>query len=488
MHPWRATSLNQFGPDRARGAVALLAIVLVCVFASGCGQTDAAASLPRTKISGNPPTPDLTATTPTPTPEPAQESPLTKVESLRRRGQFAEYVAAAKAAAAAEPADPSLRIAQAESLAASGDLAACEQAALSAARLSLDDNDPPLAVQALRLWITARLRQATNLDSADVAALVAELPTEEPGADLVRFWCDAFSTAEPYRIEDAAGNTPSEVAPTRAAAGTIWADLNAIEARAGGAKMPMVFIDTGAQHTVMTRRAAEQAGVSVDQSDTQLIGFSEAKARPGVLDTLELGELTLHNVPVLVSDSPPLVTANGQMALGTELMHHVRFTLDYPARRVFVQRASEPYVSESQSERWQIPLWTFSQSCVARGELEQGGAARVLVDTGNRTGTFVSARWARQHLARLQRPTSTLVFKFKHQNLSLDTMELGGTTLVDWPILDRLPNDLERLDLVDVLVGRDLLWAYRLTIDLPRRVLYLEGGPDVPKPPEERIP
>ena len=261
-------------------------------------------------------------------------------------------------------------------------------------RLSVDANESPLAVQALRLWITARLRQAKNLDSAEVTSLVAELPTEEPGADLLRFWCDAFSAVEPYRIEDAAGSVPSEVSPTRAAAGTIWADLNAIEARAGGAAMPMVFIDTGAQHTVMTRRAAEQAGVNVDQSDTQLIGFSEAKARPGVLDTLELGELTLHNVPVLVADSPPLVTANGQMALGTELMHHVRFTLDYPARRVFVERASEPYVAESQGSHWQIPLWTFSQSCVARGELEQGGAARVLVDTGNRTGTFVSARWA----------------------------------------------------------------------------------------------
>jgi hypothetical protein len=488
MYLRRAASLNQLALRRAHCPIALLGLMLTGMIASGCGQTDAAASLPRPELSSESAPGDLAASKPSATPAPVLETPLTKVESLRRRGQFAEYVAAAKDAAAADPADPALCVAHAEALAAGGDLAACEQLAATAARLSVDANESPLAVQALRLWITARLRQAKNLDSAEVTSLVAELPTEEPGADLLRFWCDAFSAVEPYRIEDAAGSVPSEVSPTRAAAGTIWADLNAIEARAGGAAMPMVFIDTGAQHTVMTRRAAEQAGVNVDQSDTQLIGFSEAKARPGVLDTLELGELTLHNVPVLVADSPPLVTANGQMALGTELMHHVRFTLDYPARRVFVERASEPYVAESQGSHWQIPLWTFSQSCVARGELEQGGAARVLVDTGNRTGTFVSARWARQHLAKLQRPTSTLVFKFKHQNLTLDTIDLGGTTLRDWPILDRLPNDLERLDLVDVLLGRDLLWAYRLTIDLPQRVLYLEGGPDLPAPPQERIP
>ncbi len=48
------------------------------------------------------------------------------------------------------------------------------------------------------------------------------------------------------------------------------------------------IIDTGAQHTVMTRRAAEQAGANVDESDTQLVGFREVTARPGVLDTLEV--------------------------------------------------------------------------------------------------------------------------------------------------------------------------------------------------------
>ena len=55
----------------------------------------------------------------------------------------------------------------------------------------------------------------------------------------------------------------------------------------------MVFIDTGAQHTLMTTAAAESAGVDVGASDTQLVGFAGLTAQPAVLETLELGGLTL---------------------------------------------------------------------------------------------------------------------------------------------------------------------------------------------------
>jgi hypothetical protein len=212
-----------------------------------------------------------------------------------------------------------------------------------------------------------------------------------------------------------------------------------------------------------------------------LAGFAGATARPAVLESLALGNLVLHDVPVLVANSPPLMAAKGQMTLGTDLMHHVRFTLDYPQRRVLAERADRvPSLEPGRS--WDIPVWTFSQACLAQAVGAGGRTARVLVDTGNRTGTYVSARWAQRNLARFQRPTSTLVFKFRRQGLTLDTMDLGSSTLPNWPILDRMPAELERLNLVDVLVGHDLFGAYRLSIDLRQRVLRLQGGPEVPRP------
>jgi hypothetical protein len=124
---------------------------------------------------------------------------------------------------------------------------------------------------------------------------------------------------------------------------------------------------------------------------------------------------------------------------------------------------------------WEIPLWTFPQACLAQGQLAGGAMARVLVDTGDRAGTFISARWARRSLASFGRPDSKLIFKYKQRNLSLDQLELGNQLLYDWAVVDTIPQELERLDAVDVLLGHDLLWPYRLTIDLGRRVLLLQG-------------
>src|SRR5262249_38679118 len=84
-------------------------------------------------------------------------------------------------------------------------------------------------------------------------------------------------------------------------------------------------------------------------------------------------------------------------------------------------------------------------------------------------------RWARRHLPRFERPRTKLVFKFKPRDLAIDFVELGNQPLRDWTVTDTIPAVLERLDLVDVLVGRDLLGGYELTIDLPARVLRLRG-------------
>jgi hypothetical protein len=54
--------------------------------------------------------------------------------------------------------------------------------------------------------------------------------------------------------------------------------------------------------------------------------------------------------------------------------------------------------------------------------------------------------------------------------------------LPDWPLTDRLPAEVDRLDVVDVLVGRDLLWKYRATIDLGHRVLRLHASDLEPRP------
>ncbi len=453
-------------------------LVLLPAVALGCGRAGGPLeSAPERSMTSLTSAPDSDA--------PAEQlDRVASLDLLRKRGQFEEFVNATLNAAAENTADDALdanlQLLKTEALMAVGRNDEAEAAAHRAARLALDRADPGTASRALKLWATARFRQGKPLADSLVAELLASLPADDSDAQTLRFWSDSLGQRTPYQRVTPSDVARDEVAPARAASGTISAELNAIEARANGVTLPLVFIDTGAQHTLLSLRAAQDAGVTIGPSETILIGFSGLKARPGVLATLELGSLTLRDVPVLVGNSAPLLTAGGQMALGTDLMHHVRFTLDYPGRRVLAEPPDAPRVNHSESPRWEIPLWTFSQACLARGQLPDGAAARVLIDTGDRAGTFVSSRWARRNFSGLPGPNSTMVFKYKHRGLTLDRMELGGYALVNWPVVDRLPRELERLDQLDVLVGHDLLREYQVTIDFAQRVMQLQEVANAP--------
>ncbi len=466
--------------------VLVCAIVWLVVGTTGCGRAGGqppAARIPGQSSEQRAPIPAATIAADR---ERVEIDPaIASLERLRKTGQFGQFVAATRQAADADPTNAAVGCLLIEAQLAVGENAAAAETALDAAQLALDSQQETLALRALRLWIVARMRLGKSLGD-DTAMTSLDRMFDHDEMTTVHYWMTAFHNRQPY----APGNDDSsqlvELTPTKAADGTIWADLNAVEVRTNGVVQPMVFIDTGAQQTIMTLRAAETAGVVLGDGATELVGFAGLEAKPAVLDTLDLGGLTLHNVPVLVGNAPALMSAKGQMAIGTELMHHVRFTLDYPARKVLAQRAGAPRET-SNALRFEVPLWTFSQACLVEAATDRG-PARAMIDTGNRTGTYLSARWARQHLPQFERPTSTLVFKFRHQGLTLTKMELGGAVLADWPVGDRIPRNLEQLDLVDVLVGRDLLWPYRLSIDLDQRVMRIEGGPESPLPPPNPMP
>jgi predicted aspartyl protease len=399
---------------------------------------------------------------------------VTRIVALSRRGQFESFARAAFDSAVSPGENAALDSLRTEALLALGRNNEAEPAALCAVRAALDD-DPILAAAALRLWIAARYRQGKTIDSVPVADALARLDADDPAVQMIHFWSRALGGRSAYQLS-APGDVSTLALP--ADAESQIADHNTIEAAINGIRLPRVFIDTGAQHTLMTRQAAREAGVALGSSEVHLVGFAKLRARPGLVDTLRIGNLTLHDVPVLVGDSTPLVAAKGHMALGTELMHHVRFTIDYPRSRVVAQPADSPVAPAVAQGVWEIPLWTFSNICLASGRLAGTSPARVLVDTGDRSGTFVSARWARRSMKQYHWPSSSLVFHFKPRGLALDEFQLGSETLRNWPVQETMPSELDRLDLVDVLVGRDVLEPYRLTIDLRRRVLRLQGPAD----------
>jgi hypothetical protein len=451
---------------------------LLLVVMAGCSRAGGAPQTTHAAVEDSPQTIHLAEAVAAATAGSAAEDPMVaSLDRLRKRGEFDAFVEAALAPGN-EPADNSaLQIIRIEALLAVGRNTQAATAALDAAELARSESDFVAAGQALKLWATARFRLREPLDDARFADLLASLPAEDPALQTLRFWHAALDKRTAYRSNGAAGSEGVELPTVSGAQGSVPDALRAIEARANGVALPMVFIDTGSQHTLITTEAARLAGVTVGEGTTQLVGFAGVTARPGVLDKLELGGLALHDVPVLVGDAAPLSALNGQMSLGIELMHHVRFIIDYPGRRVLAELADTARRGAGLQPAWEIPLWTFSQACLAQGQMVTGKRARILVDTGNRAGTFVSSRWARHNIPRFQRPGSGMVFKFKQLDLTIDAVELGSLSLRDWPVLDTIPHALERLDLVDVLLGHDLLWPYQVTIDLRQRVLLLSGGP-----------
>ncbi len=443
-----------------------LAILLVYCIAgaaalSGCTRAGGAASVPEeTKLRSK------------------ADAIADQIERFRRRGDFVAYTAEAEFASQRYPNEPRLRAIAAEALLAVGNAAAAETVALEAERLAGPGAEDASAT-AIKLWATARLRQGLPLETAQLARIALD----DSALQTVLAWSDLLAGAPPFLFLNR--QAPGvEVKLSNAPSDSLAAALLAVEVTANRVRCSRVFVDTGAQHTVITRAAAEAAGVRTSSSVMELAGFAPSTAEAGILDALEFGTLIIRNVPVLVADSPALIGAEGSMSLGTDLLYHLRVTLDYPQRRVTVApafnqagvpRAGDP-ATEIEASAWRIPLWTFSRLPLAAARDAESAPLRVLIDTGDRRGTYISYRWARRTLPQLAGVQSGLVFRFKKRDLTLPLVELGTRWLSEWPVVDTFPAELDRLDAVDVMLGHDLLERYRLTIDLAGRELRLAAG------------
>jgi predicted aspartyl protease len=373
-----------------------------------------------------------------------------------------------------------LELMRIEALLASGRPDQAEAIAAKLCKTSPAASDRPTQVAAHKLRLIAQLRQQK---SPTACAHLTAGSLFDPGLAPIARWQQALDERTPYQIAGDPATVPLQ--KTAIWSGLLSHDLESIEAHVNGKPMPTAFIDTGAQWTVITTEAATQAGVKIGDARFPLIGFSSTEARPAVLNELTIGTMTIRDVPVLVADTKALAAANGQLTIGRDLLVHLVVTIDPQDGVVTVGEAKLDEGSApkgvSDENTWMIPIWNFSAACLAEAEFN-GGSARVLIDTGNSVGTFISGRWAERVLpeVRLGRRPPTLWFK--GQRFELPEFELAGQKIAHWPVVDSLPAELERLDAIDLVIGRDLFGAYRTTIDLRNRRLVLSDGPLPPTP------
>jgi predicted aspartyl protease len=371
-----------------------------------------------------------------------------------------------------------------EALLAVGRLAEAEQLAAEVSEGQEAQQHRPTFIRSHKLHLLAQLRQRKALTACE------HTDSENLADDELRsvsFWQKALGGEFPYQFTG--DSSTLSIQPTPVWAGLVSHDFDSISVSVNGESMPVAFIDTGAQWTILTTQAAAQAGIELAEPAFALTGFSSAMARPAVARELALGSLVVQNVPVLVADTAALVASKGQLTIGLDVLYHVRTTIDSGYGSVTftdAQATSDPQTEIAGAGLWEIPVFNFSTAMLAEGRFGDE-SARVLIDTGNAVGTFVSARWADRVLpqVRSRRPPPTLWFK--KRKFELPAFDLAGQRMEHWPVVDSLPDGLEQLDTVDLVLGRDLYSNYRVTIDLQGNRLLLENGPLPPRPARKAV-
>jgi hypothetical protein len=256
--------------------------------------------------------------------------------------------------------------------------------------------------------------------------------------------------------------------------------------------MPLAIVDTGASHTLISRSFAAAAGLELAGPKVAASGSMAFESQTAVLKELAIGPLVLRNVPVNVGDPPPLAMTQAKAALGVDVMQHLRFTIDYPRGRVRVRPAGPRAAPEPPNPAaWDIPLHTYPEHTFAEARLPSGASARTIVDSGNFAATLVWGRWGQENLPGRKKPARDMVdFVRGKPTTEIKGLTLGGRELPPWPAMDMPPMTLAGVDLVDVLMGHDLLSQYVATVDMQGRVLRLaapSGTAPAPRAPDAAL-
>lgn len=107
------------------------------------------------------------------------------------------------------------------------------------------------------------------------------------------------------------------------------------------------IIDTGTGETVLDDAFADSIGARTFGADSgTFAGGRRAALVHGRVDSLRLGRLTVHDVPVLIMSTRRFAAAAGGRRvdgiIGTVLFYHLIATLDCPGARLLLRPPTRP--------------------------------------------------------------------------------------------------------------------------------------------------
>jgi hypothetical protein len=337
----------------------------------------------------------------------------------------------------------------------------------------------------LALWLSTRTLQGKAVEDDRLDAALSILPPDEPMVRLYRFLEEELCGQAALGVESIEGASVIPLEQVDCCKGGVpVAHVLTVAVNDRGSR---AIVDTGAWTTTLAEKVAREASVAIGP---QLIQLSRSgvivKTSLGFVRQLEIGSVRLRNLPVIVTNDP--VLASNEVALGVDLMHRLRFTLDYPRRTLTVAPATGIVPEEQPDGAWDIPLslfreeqltleasrdvplFAFRASLVAPGALPGGIAVTVVIDTGNYSGSLVRGPWASVHV-----PGYVPSAKPRGDPAAFETEDpgeyrlrnftLAGASLPDWPLTVVRPGWRADDRGPDVIFGYDLLQRCRVIVD-----------------------
>lgn len=250
-----------------------------------------------------------------------------------------------------------------------------------------------------RLDVAAqRLRQALGEDPAatEVAALLAEVHYRRDefaraaplfrraGREAMARKLESFGTRRPYELAAPAGVTHVQFVATD--------PLPVVRVSVNHSRPVFFLIDTGAGELIIDTEFAAAIGVRrFGAEESRYAGDQTASYVHGAIDSLTLGDLVIHNLPVQLLPTRRFAAAAGGRPvdgiIGTVLLYHFRTTLDYAAAALVLRpRATDEStsgVSPAAPQRAAIPFWMAGDHfMVAWGAVNASQPLLWLVDTG----------------------------------------------------------------------------------------------------------
>lgn len=290
-------------------------------------------------------------------------------------GRFDEAREAFESACDAGPAngDAALKLARVELL--FNRLDAAERAAKVARNAEVDAEEVP------RILAEVHYRR----DEFAAAAPLFRSMGRESKADQLA----SFGTSKPNTVIGDARSTSVKFIMTD--------PLPIIKARVNDSDEVNFLIDTGGGELTLDPKLAKKIGAKTFGSvEGVFAGGKKARSEHARVDSVQLGEFRIENVPVSLLNTSRFAAATDGMrvdgVLGTILLYHFLPTLDYPNDQLVLRRrgSGSALARGAAQGRVEMPFWLAGDHLMlAKGQVGDSDPMIMFVDTGLAGGGFL---------------------------------------------------------------------------------------------------